>query len=98
MAKKTGQLGRLLNWLETHPEGISQLEAFNALGICRLSERCRELAALGYVLSHMPEKAPNGARIIRYKLISSVNDQPTNDVRQTYSYAKSVGLPKEFPL
>ena len=63
------QLSRLLSYLETH-NGLSQLEAFNALGICRLSERIRELESLGYVLEHRPEKTPGGARVIRYVLVS----------------------------
>lgn len=32
------QNAKLLSYLEQHPEGITQLEAFNALGCCRLSE------------------------------------------------------------
>ena len=64
------QNARLLNFLETHPEGITQLEAFNTLGICRLSERCRELESLDYVLEHRPEKTSGGARVVRYVLIS----------------------------
>ena len=64
------QNGKLLAFLESHPNGITQLEAFNTLGICRLSERCRELQRLGYVLSHTPEKTPSGARFVRYRLVS----------------------------
>lgn len=64
------QNGRLLNWLETHPGGITQLEAFNTLGICRLSERIREIEALDYIIEHRPEKTNGGARIVRYKLVS----------------------------
>ncbi len=40
---KTTQNARLLQFLKTHKKGITTLEAFNKLGICRLSERCREL-------------------------------------------------------
>jgi len=65
------QNGRLLAFLEAHPDGLTQLEAFNTLGICRLSERAREIERLGFVLSHTAEKAPNGARIVRYRLISA---------------------------
>lgn len=67
---KSSQNARLLNYLETHPQGITQLEAFNTLACCRLSERVRELESLGYVLSHTPEKTSSGARVVRYKLIS----------------------------
>lgn len=37
----------LLKYLKTHRSGITQFEAFTKLGICRLSERCRELKAAG---------------------------------------------------
>lgn len=42
MKNKT-QNKRLLAYLKKHRKGITQLEAFTALGICRLSERVREL-------------------------------------------------------
>jgi len=64
------QNARLLAYLEAHPGGITQLEAFNALGCCRLSERVREIEALGYVLAHDAERTQSGARVIRYRLIS----------------------------
>ena len=64
------QNGKLLHFLETHPGGITQLESFNTLGICRLSERVRELEHLGYVIEHRVEKTPN-ARVIRYVLVQS---------------------------
>ena len=50
---------------------MTQLEAFNTLGICRLSERIREIEALNYIIEHRAEKTPNGARVVRYKLIGS---------------------------
>ena len=46
------QNARLLNFLESHPEGITQLGSFGILGICRLSERVRELERLGYIIDH----------------------------------------------
>ncbi len=64
------QNAKLLSYLEQHPHGITQLEAFNLLGCCRLSERVRELQTLGYVLDHRPERTANGARVIRYVLIA----------------------------
>lgn len=63
------QLPRLLAYLQTHA-GITQLEAFNTLGCCRLSERVRDLERLGYVIEHRPEKTQGGARVVRYLLIS----------------------------
>lgn len=67
------QNGRLLNYLEQHPEGITQLEAFNTLGMCRLSERCRELEALGIQIEHIPERTKGRPRIMRYKLKGQLN-------------------------
>ena len=64
------QLPRLLNWLETH-DGITQLEAFNGIGCCRLSQRVIELEALGYVIEHRAEKTKGGARVIRYRLLKA---------------------------
>ena len=62
------QNGRLLSYLESHDEGLSQLEAFNTLGICRLSERVRELERKGVVIDHLPDRS-NNARFIRYSLV-----------------------------
>ena len=61
------QKAKLLNYLETH-NGITQLESFMSLGICRLSERIRELERLGILIDHNPETTPNGHHVIRYKL------------------------------
>lgn len=63
------QNAKLLRYLQTH-SGLTQLEAFNTLGCCRLSERVRELERLGYVLEHRAEKTGGGARVVRYILIS----------------------------
>jgi DNA-binding Lrp family transcriptional regulator len=71
----SAQLGRLLNHLERNG-GITQLEAFNALGITRLSERVREMEKLGYVIEHEPVKVPTRdnklVRVTRYKLVQGV--------------------------
>ena len=56
---------KLLNWLESH-DGITTFEATLNLGICRLSERVRELA-VDYDIDHDPETT-NGHRVIRYRL------------------------------
>ena len=63
------QCAKLLAYLESHDEGITQLEAFNTLGCCRLSERCRELERLGILIDHVPERTAGGARVIRYRLL-----------------------------
>jgi len=70
MKNKT-QNQRLLAYLKKHRKGITQLEAFTALGICRLSERVRELVNHPeyYIAIHKTrETAPNGATVTRYKL------------------------------
>ena len=69
------QNGRLLAWLEQHPEGITQLGAFNILGICRLSERIREIERVGVEILHEPVTVPTRegkqAHVICYKLQNS---------------------------
>lgn len=82
------QNAKLLSYLERNPNGITQLESFNTLGICRLSERVRELERLGYLIAHTREKTSGGAYVTRYKLLhleqnmiysSQVNDPTTWD-------------------
>ena len=63
---KLSQNARLLAYLESH-DGITQLEAFTELKICRLSERIREIER-EYIISHDPEKTSGGARVVRYRL------------------------------
>ena len=66
------QNAKLLNWLETKGP-ITQLTAFNALGVCRLSERIRELEQLGYTIEHTLVEAPSRdgtAHVMQYRLIS----------------------------
>ena len=64
------QLARLLNHLEAHGS-ITQLEAFTAIGACRLSERVRELERLGYIIDHEWITVPTRdkpAHVVRYTL------------------------------
>lgn len=72
LEKGMNQNSLLLDYLEHHSEGITQLEAFNTLGICRLSERARELQANGIDIKHTPVTVPtrNGktAHVMRYTL------------------------------
>ena len=65
------QNDRLIEYLGKHPS-ISTLEAMSNLGICRLSERIRELEKEGMVFNHQWEKAPNGKRVFRYRLMWTV--------------------------
>ena len=66
------QLARLLNHLEQRGP-ITQLEAFNALGVCRLSERVRELESRGYLIEHedgveVLDRFGHKCRVTRYRL------------------------------
>lgn len=61
------QNAKLLSYLETH-DGITTFEATLRLGICRLSERIRELERLQFSISHDPEQTDSGTRVIRYRL------------------------------
>ena len=66
---------RLLNHLKAG-KSITQLEAFNLLGICRLSERVRELESLGHVISHesvsVPAREGKNATVTRYALLNGM--------------------------
>ena len=66
---KLSQTEALLVYLLNEQKGITQLEAFNTLGCCRLSERVRELEARGYLIDHHRERVPSGKWVMRYKLI-----------------------------
>ncbi len=68
MGENMTQNAQLLSYLETH-DGISTLEAMERLRILRLSERCRELERLGYLIEHEPERTSTGKRIMRYRLL-----------------------------
>lgn len=48
-------------------ERITTLEAVVRFGICRLSERIRELEREGWVIDHEPVRQ-NGKRFVRYAL------------------------------
>ena len=64
------QNARLLVWLESH-DGVTTAEATAGMKCYRLSERIRELEALGYRISHTPEVTSTGARVIRYRLLKA---------------------------
>jgi hypothetical protein len=82
--KKHTQNQRLLAYLKKNPKGITTMEAFANLGICRLSERIREIdhAAQSWVEKGIPwhvgckiiritrtrEKTASGSYVTRYKL------------------------------
>ena len=62
------QNAKLLSWLQMHDDGISTLEAMENLRICRLSERVRELEALGFLIEHERDISMN-AHFVRYRLL-----------------------------
>lgn len=66
----SSQCARLLTYLQMNPNGITSLEAaLLPKPIMRLSERIRELEALGFKFDHVIEKTED-ARYTRYKLIN----------------------------
>lgn len=70
MKTKT-QNQRLLAYLKKNRRGITTMEAMTELGICRLSERIRELVnhPTHYIaISKTREKTAGGATVTRYKL------------------------------
>lgn len=64
------QNAKLLRYLEQHGS-ITTAEATDNLRIFRVSERIRELEALGWRFDHLPHTTEGGARVIRYKLVSA---------------------------
>ena len=70
------QNARLLQYLKTHRKGITQMEAFTKLGICRLSERIWEVTHGSW--------GPGG----RYHLQKKVNIRHESEkVKTRYGYA-----------
>ena len=66
------QKSRLLDYLQSH-DGITSLEASRMnRPILRLSERVRELEAIGYQFERIDEKTDT-AHFVRYKLLNSSN-------------------------
>lgn len=67
------QLAELKKHLRRNRKGITQLEAFNTLGVCRLSERIRELEGMGWQIDRKPEMTTNRygntTRVVRYRMI-----------------------------
>ena len=59
----------LLNWLESHDEGISTLEAMERLRICRLSQRIIELERDHHILIEHERDSSVNAHFVRYRLV-----------------------------
>jgi hypothetical protein len=78
--KKKSQCQRLLAYLRKNRRGITTMEAFANLGICRLSERIRELeqsihctektqTLYQVIIDRKPERTESGSIVTRYKLV-----------------------------
>ena len=63
-----------LLWHLSSGNSVTQLDAFNQFGICRLSERIRELERLGWTIKHesvsVPTREGKNATVTRYSLLS----------------------------
>jgi hypothetical protein len=77
--KTRTQNQRLLAYLRKNRRGITTMEAFQHLGICRLSERIREIDGIWewdakrkdcdeIRITKTRETTPTGATVTRYKL------------------------------
>lgn len=66
------QNAKLIDYLQTHSEGVTIFSAMFELGIgClhkRLSEISPKVAKLGYIIEDEWEKTPGGARVVRHRL------------------------------
>lgn len=62
----------LIKYLKTHKSGITTYEAVTRLGICRLSERVRELQSegrrIGKYRCSVPRRDGSRANLVRYYL------------------------------
>lgn len=71
MANKTKQTDRVVNYLKSHPEGITGAEAWSELGIIHLSSRITDIVKDGYNVVRQREKIKNRfgevCYVMRYK-------------------------------
>ena len=70
------QCGKILRYMETHPEGITPYEAFTELRITKLSTRIGELIQMGYHdIEKIPEVKKNAygetVRYMRYRRVAA---------------------------
>jgi hypothetical protein len=83
------QCNRILDYLEKHPDGITQLQAITELGILRLASRVSELRKRGEniekdtitVKNHYGEKC----RIARYRLLKERDNGREANVCENYN-------------
>lgn len=57
-----------LELLRAHPEGVTALDALDAIHSFRLGARVWELREAGYVVDSEYVTVPSGKRIVRYRL------------------------------
>ena len=65
------QYEKILRYLETHPTGITPMDAFLDLGITKLATRISEMIRNGYRFDKIPESRVNALgetkRYMRYR-------------------------------
>lgn len=71
---------RVIKWLETHKTGLTQLQAYEYLGIMRLAARVCEIRQKGYdIVSEMVEVTDRWGektRVAKYYLKEEVSNEP----------------------
>lgn len=73
------QKEQIVNYLKSHPEGISMMEGFTVLKQTKINSRCGELEKEGYIFDKQWETS-NGKRFMRYRLVG----EPFNFVEQKH--------------
>lgn len=77
--KNKSQTQRLLSYLKKNRKGITTMEAFSELGICRLSQRIREIEGMAKEINEYPflvqahritrhKERHGNSNVVRYKL------------------------------
>lgn len=71
--KRPSQCDRLYQYMTEHSEGITQLEALNALGILRLASRISEMRKNGYAIARdwvdVTNRYGEKCKVARYRLV-----------------------------
>lgn len=63
------QTAEILHLLRQHPDGITPLDALDAVGCFRLGARVWELKEAGYLVDTELVTFPSGKRVARYRLV-----------------------------
>lgn len=67
------QCERLLDYMTSHPGGVTQFEAIRELGILRLASRISELREYGYLISKdmvtVKNRFGEKCKVARYRLV-----------------------------